>query len=120
MKAYKSINDENDIRLFRPHLNMKRLSNSMERLCLPGSDFDHQELIDCIAKLVRLGKFVEISLFGVEIKLWFIYLILSMFCSLHIYAHIYTALHCNAITTYLQTKIGSQPRKDIHCTFDQQ
>ena len=59
MKAYKSINDENDIRLFRPQLNMKRLSNSMERLCLPGSDFDHEELIDCIAKLVRLGKFVE-------------------------------------------------------------
>jgi branched-subunit amino acid aminotransferase/4-amino-4-deoxychorismate lyase len=62
MKAYKSINDENDIRLFRPHLNMKRLSNSMERLCLPGSDFDHEELIDCIAKLVRLGQFVEVFL----------------------------------------------------------
>ena len=41
---------------------MRRLAGSMERLCLPGSDFDHQELIDCIAKLVRLGKFVEVSL----------------------------------------------------------
>jgi hypothetical protein len=41
---------------------MKRLSNSMERLCLPGSDFDHEELIDCIAKLVRLGQFVEVFL----------------------------------------------------------
>lgn len=56
MKAYKSVNDSNDIRLFRPQLNMKRLSNSMDRLCMPGSDFNPEELIDCIAKLVRLGK----------------------------------------------------------------
>lgn len=56
MKAYKSVNNSNDIRLFRPQLNMKRLSNSMNRLCMPGSDFDHQELIDCIAKLVRLDQ----------------------------------------------------------------
>jgi len=57
MKAYKSVNDSNDIRLFRPQLNMKRLSNSMDRLCMPGSDFDHEELIECIAKLVRLGEY---------------------------------------------------------------
>lgn len=56
MKAYKSVNDSNDIRLFRPQLNMKRLSNSMDRLCMPGSDFDPEELIDCIAKLVRLDQ----------------------------------------------------------------
>ncbi len=56
MKAYKSVNDSNDIRLFRPQLNMKRLSNSMDRLCMPGADFSHDELIDCIAKLVRLGE----------------------------------------------------------------
>jgi len=56
MKAYKSVNDSNDIRLFRPQLNMKRLSNSMDRLCMPGSDFDHEELIECIAKLVRLDQ----------------------------------------------------------------
>ena len=36
---------------------MKRLSNSMDRLCMPGSDFDHEELIECIAKLVRLGEY---------------------------------------------------------------
>ena len=56
MKAYKSVKDSNDIRLFRPQLNMKRLSNSMDRLCMPGADFDPEELIDCIAKLVRLGE----------------------------------------------------------------
>jgi len=56
MKAYKTIKDSNDLRLFRPELNMKRLKDSMERLSLPGNDFDSQELIKCIGELVRLDK----------------------------------------------------------------
>jgi len=56
MKAYKTINDETDIRLFRPELNMKRLKNSMDRLAMPGSNFDPEELIRCIGELVRVGK----------------------------------------------------------------
>ena len=55
MKAYKSLvpGDEASVRLFRPDKNMVRLSNSMERLQLPGFDFDPTELIACIAELVR-------------------------------------------------------------------
>lgn len=56
MKAYKTINDSSDLRLFRPDLNMKRLKDSMERLSMPGYDFEPQELIKCIAELVRLDK----------------------------------------------------------------
>jgi branched-chain amino acid aminotransferase len=55
MKAYKSIKDDS-IRLFRPDMNMKRLSSSMERLHMPGIDFDHQELIECIKSLVRIDE----------------------------------------------------------------
>lgn len=56
MKAYKSLSNPNDLRLFRPELNMKRLKNSMERLSMPGYDFEPQELIECIAELVRVGE----------------------------------------------------------------
>lgn len=60
MKAYRTLNpnDENDesLRLFRPDLNMKRLSNSMERISLPGHDFDGKELIKCMKKLISLEK----------------------------------------------------------------
>lgn len=58
MKAYRSLDDSSSstIRLFRPHLNMRRLSNSMERLSLPGFDFSHDELISCIMKLVHLDR----------------------------------------------------------------
>ena len=56
MKAYKTLDDEDDIRLFRPDMNMKRLKDSMTRLAMPGADFDPQELIDCVGKLVRLGE----------------------------------------------------------------
>lgn len=56
MKAYKSITDSSDLRLFRPDLNMKRLKDSMSRLSMPGNDFDSQELIKCIGELVRLDK----------------------------------------------------------------
>lgn len=57
MKAYKSLVDpEDDLRLFRPDRNMRRLSNSMRRLSCPGYDFDRQELTRCIAELVRIDK----------------------------------------------------------------
>jgi len=56
MKAYKTLDDEDDIRLFRPDMNMRRLKDSMTRLAMPGADFDPQELIDCVGKLVRLDK----------------------------------------------------------------
>lgn len=55
MKAYKSVSDES-LRLFRPELNMERLRRSMERLHMPGSDFDQAELLECIKKLVRLDE----------------------------------------------------------------
>lgn len=55
MKAYKTIPDES-LRLFRPELNMKRLSGSMERLHMPGFDFDRNELLECIKELVRLDS----------------------------------------------------------------
>ena len=62
MKAYKTINDNTDLRLFRPDLNMKRLKNSMERLSMPGAnDFDPGELIKCIGELVRVGKCTIVS-----------------------------------------------------------
>jgi branched-chain amino acid aminotransferase len=53
MKAYKGIND-NTLRLFRPDMNMKRLASSMDRLQMPGADFDHNELLKCIEELVKL------------------------------------------------------------------
>ncbi|KAL9186832.1 hypothetical protein ACHAXT_010552 [Thalassiosira profunda] len=56
MKAYKTLDDESDLRLFRPDRNMKRLKDSMDRLSMPGADFDPRELIECIGKLVRLDK----------------------------------------------------------------
>jgi branched-chain amino acid aminotransferase len=56
MKAYRSSNDDSQLRLFRPDMNMKRLANSMDRLAMPGADFNHQELIECIAELVRIDQ----------------------------------------------------------------
>jgi len=55
MKAYKSLVDDS-LLLFRPDMNMKRLSKSMDRLHMPGSDFDQKGLIDCIAELVKLDS----------------------------------------------------------------
>jgi branched-chain amino acid aminotransferase len=71
MKAYRSLgsgsgssgsssgsngNGADDILLFRPDKNMERLSNSMKRLSLPGYDFDREQLIRCIMKLVHLDQ----------------------------------------------------------------
>eukprot|EP00980_Cylindrotheca_fusiformis_P028635 scaffold22620_cov131-Cylindrotheca_fusiformis.AAC.30 len=55
MKAYRSLTDES-LRLFRPDKNMERLSNSMERLHMPGADFDRTELTKCIAELVKVDQ----------------------------------------------------------------
>jgi branched-chain amino acid aminotransferase len=56
MKAYRTLMDPEEIRLFRPDMNMIRLSHSMERLDMPGYDFDRNELIACIAKLVDIDS----------------------------------------------------------------
>ena len=56
MKAYRSLDDKQSLRLFRPDMNMKRLTDSMNRLHMPGSDFDNDELIKCIAELVKLDE----------------------------------------------------------------
>ena len=57
MKAYKSLSEGDDsVRLFRPDKNMERLSNSMDRLHMPGADFDRDELTKLIQQLVLLDK----------------------------------------------------------------
>lgn len=55
MKAYKSLADQS-LLLFRPDKNMQRLKASMQRLHMPGADFDDQQLMDCIKALVRLDE----------------------------------------------------------------
>ena len=55
MKAYKALSDQS-LRLFRPDCNMERLKSSMERLHMPGHDFDSEELINCIKELVKLDQ----------------------------------------------------------------
>lgn len=55
MKAYKALSDHS-LRLFRPDMNMKRLKSSMDRLQMPGSDFDPNQLISCISELVKLDE----------------------------------------------------------------
>lgn len=56
MKAYKAMDDPDQLLLFRPEKNMERLTGSMERLCMPGADFDNQELLHCIQELVKVDK----------------------------------------------------------------
>ena len=50
MKAYKD--DQGNVRLFRPDMNMKRLQNSAKRLALPS--FDQAELLKCLEEFVRI------------------------------------------------------------------
>jgi branched-chain amino acid aminotransferase len=52
MKAYIDANDQ--IRLFRPRKNMKRMNKSAERIVLP--QFDAEELIKLIGELTKLDK----------------------------------------------------------------
>lgn len=52
MKAYSGV--DNQVRLFRPDLNMKRLGFSMDMLSLPK--LDQQGFLDCIIRLVQEDK----------------------------------------------------------------
>ncbi|XP_042366919.1 branched-chain-amino-acid aminotransferase, cytosolic [Plectropomus leopardus] len=52
LKAYRG--DDNKLRLFRPMLNMTRMSNSAKRACLPA--FDQSELLECIRRLVETDQ----------------------------------------------------------------
>ncbi|XXQ33839.1 Branched-chain-amino-acid transaminase [Plasmodiophora brassicae] len=52
MKAY--VDDDNQIRLFRPDMNMKRLLNSADRLVMPCPD--EHIMLDGIKELVKLDK----------------------------------------------------------------
>ena len=52
LKAYRTVN--NEIRLFRPMENVKRLNNSAERLCLP--QLDEEGCLDIMKTLVELEK----------------------------------------------------------------
>ncbi|XP_060758223.1 branched-chain-amino-acid aminotransferase, mitochondrial isoform X2 [Neoarius graeffei] len=52
MKAFRGV--DNQIRLFRPMLNMERMYRSAERCCLPV--FDKGELLECIKKLIELDQ----------------------------------------------------------------
>lgn len=58
LKAYRGLEagQEGSVLMFRPDMNMKRLQSSMERLHLPGADFDHGELLQCIYELVKLDQ----------------------------------------------------------------
>ncbi|KAM7316054.1 hypothetical protein ACRRTK_024734 [Alexandromys fortis] len=62
-KAYKGRDQQ--VCLFRPWLNTERLLRSLRRLCLPVSgqsalegerDFDKQELLECIRRLIEVDK----------------------------------------------------------------
>lgn len=52
MKAYKG--QDQQVRLFRPWLNMDRMLRSALRLCLPS--FNKAELLECIRRLVEVDK----------------------------------------------------------------
>lgn len=46
--------DDGRLRFFRPMLNMKRMSKSAKRACLPA--FDESELLECIRRLVEVEQ----------------------------------------------------------------
>ncbi|NP_001087994.1 branched chain amino-acid transaminase 1, cytosolic L homeolog [Xenopus laevis] len=52
LKAYRG--EDGKVRLFRPKLNMERMHRSSLRMTLP--DFDKEELLQCILKLVEVDK----------------------------------------------------------------
>ncbi|XP_063109133.1 branched-chain-amino-acid aminotransferase, mitochondrial isoform X2 [Cavia porcellus] len=52
LKAYRGRDQQ--VRLFRPWLNMDRMLRSAQRLCLPT--FDKAELLECIRRLVEVEK----------------------------------------------------------------
>ena len=52
MKAFYGVDQQ--IRMFRPNLNMERFWNSAKRMSLPT--FDQKELLNCVQMLVSLEK----------------------------------------------------------------
>ena len=52
LKAYK--NNEGQVRLFRPEMNLKRLNNSAKRLAMP--EIDIEDVLEALEKLVLLEK----------------------------------------------------------------
>ncbi|XP_056280366.1 branched-chain-amino-acid aminotransferase, cytosolic isoform X1 [Pseudoliparis swirei] len=52
LKAFRG--DDNQLRLFRPMLNMSRMADSAKRACLPA--FDQSELLKCIRRLVEIEQ----------------------------------------------------------------
>ncbi|XP_056878674.1 branched-chain-amino-acid aminotransferase, cytosolic [Takifugu flavidus] len=52
LKVYRG--EDERLRLFRPMLNMKRMSKSARRVCLPA--FDEVELLECIRRLVEIEQ----------------------------------------------------------------
>ncbi|XP_008047258.1 branched-chain-amino-acid aminotransferase, mitochondrial, partial [Carlito syrichta] len=52
LKAFRG--KDQQVRLFRPWLNMDRMLRSALRLCLPG--FDKAELLECIRRLIQVDK----------------------------------------------------------------
>ncbi|XP_068572861.1 branched-chain-amino-acid aminotransferase, cytosolic isoform X2 [Cebidichthys violaceus] len=52
LKAFRG--DDNQLRLFRPMLNMNRMSNTAKRACLPA--FDQSEFLECIRRLVEIDQ----------------------------------------------------------------
>lgn len=52
MKAY--IDSDNNVRLFRPDMNMKRMQRSMKRLQLP--EFPEDEFLACMGELLKVDK----------------------------------------------------------------
>ncbi|KAJ2779737.1 branched-chain-amino-acid transaminase bat2 [Coemansia javaensis] len=52
MKAFRAA--DGTVNLFRPEMNMRRLSTSAQRLMLPA--FDEEQFLECIKELVRLDE----------------------------------------------------------------
>ncbi|XP_027128252.1 branched-chain-amino-acid aminotransferase, cytosolic [Larimichthys crocea] len=54
IKGLKACRGDDGRPLFRPMLNMNRMSNSVKRACLPA--FDQSELLECIRQLVEVDQ----------------------------------------------------------------
>ncbi|XP_075047191.1 branched-chain-amino-acid aminotransferase, cytosolic-like [Mixophyes fleayi] len=52
MKAYRG--EDNQVRLFRPTLNMERMHRTALRACLPS--FDKAELLECLRRLIDIDR----------------------------------------------------------------
>ncbi|KAM9299686.1 branched-chain-amino-acid aminotransferase, mitochondrial [Gastrophryne carolinensis] len=52
MKAYRG--EDNQVRLFRPMMNMERMHRTALRACLPS--FDRTELLECLRKLIDIDR----------------------------------------------------------------